>query len=437
MTLPLERGIPPQYNIYQKMKVSDVCESGFVEHYYSRNDLKSNVLDFVVEGNSEHIIIPSKTYLKLKVELIGGEASPGTKTVQAKDAVVAPVNNIMHSLFGNVHVYLSTQPTTKTDHNYAYTSYLQTLCDFGAEPLNTNFELTGFVKDVAGKHDLIDDKHASFKKKRKMFMDYDNRVELIGKIFSPVFMQSKVLPTQVTMRVQLEKKQSSDFYLMHNGGRYELNIVEASLMVQKAIPTVMFKESYGKHLEDGKPIPYHLNIPSVNHLTIESGSSQYMRDNLFLGKAPHRIILAMVETDAYQGTPNKNPFNFQHFNISEICLYKDGVPFPRPLTRMSFDDGKCAEAYHNFMMSVNGSYTKMVPDITMNDFMNGYTLFSYDMAPDQIGSINHSSMLNKYSNIRLEMKFSPRTTSNITLLVYCERDHLMEIHKDRRVTIDL
>jgi hypothetical protein len=145
----------------------------------------------------------------------------------------------------------------------------------------------------------------------------------------------------------------------------------------------------------------------------------------------------MVETEAYQGARDKNPFNFQHFNVSEICLYKDGVPFPRPLTRLDFSKGKCSEAYHNFMMSVNGSHTKFVPHITLDDFRKGYTLFSYDMSPDQINSINHGSITNKYSNIRLEMKFKPQTTKNITLIAYCERDHLMEIYRDRRVTIDL
>jgi hypothetical protein len=190
MALPFERAIPVQYNLYQKQKVSDVCESGFVEPHYSRNDLKSSVLEFVVEGNSEHIIIPSKTYLKLTLELSGGSGSGAEqKTVKNGKAVVAPVNNILHSIFDNVHVYLSTQPTTKRDHNYAYTSYMQMLCDFGEEPLRTNFALSGFVKDPANAHDTIDDANPAFQQKRRMFT-VDGKVDLIGKIFSPIFMQS-------------------------------------------------------------------------------------------------------------------------------------------------------------------------------------------------------------------------------------------------------
>jgi hypothetical protein len=123
--------------------------------------------------------------------------------------------------------------------------------------------------------------------------------------------------------------------------------------------------------------------------------------------------------------------------VNEICLYKDGLPYPRPAIKLDIEKKKCADAYHHFMTGLNGAYSRFVPGkLTMEDYMDGYTLFCYNMSPDQSGTVHPGSLHNANSNIRLEMKFKKPLEKNITLLVYHELDLTLEIRRDRRVTVN-
>jgi hypothetical protein len=41
----------------------------------------------------------------------------------------------------------------------------------------------------------------------------------------------------------------------------------------------------------------------------------------FTGQIPSRIVIAMVENEAFNGS---FPFNFKHFNLSDIKTFVDG-----------------------------------------------------------------------------------------------------------------
>lgn len=445
MTLQIERFVPSPYLLHKKKGVSDVCEHGFVEYFYSKNDVRTGNLEFMVEGNADHLLVPSKIYLKIKAKLsgnairsaAGGSATAArTKVPISSGAHVSVINNILQSMFESVEVHVCGQPITKTDKHNAYTSYMQMVCNYNKEPYDTYFELSGWSKDnPEAMDDVSGDTNEGVKNRRAMFKGNDHEIELIGKIFSPLFFQEKVLPTQVSLRILLKKADDS-FILMHEDGEFKLTLTDATLMVQKVAVVPSLREAYLKMMNEDHPIPYHLTTPSINYYTIEQSSSQFMRDDVFLGKVPRRVVIGLVETDAYHGNPKKNPFNFKHFGLSEIGLFKDGMPYPKPLLKLDIDNDKCAEAYHNFMTSVNADYSRMVPSVDLKSFKSGYTLFSYDMSPDQMGSVHPGSLLNINSNIRLELRFKEPLDKNITLLVYSETDHLMEIHRDRRVTVD-
>jgi hypothetical protein len=440
--MQIERTVPAPYVFYSKKGVSDSCDIGFVEKFYSKNDIRTGILEFQVDGNAEHLILPSKIFLKLGLELNGKSISvdPVTKIateVKLKDgAKCSVVNNIFGSIFESVEVYVSNQSITKSDKHNPYNTYLQTLCNYGEDSLKTYFELSGWAKDTAAHmDDVSQDNNEGLKTRRAMFRGTPLKGEFIGKLCSPIFFQHKALPSQISLRIVL-RKAKDEFLLMHEAGEFELKITDAVLMVQKVGITPILKEGYMKMLEEDHPIPYFLTTPSVNYYSIELGASQFMRDDLFLGKMPRRIVVGMVETDAYHGKKDKNPFNFQDFGLIEIAMYKDGIPYPRPVLKLDMATSECAEAYHNFMSSLNGAYSRNVPMLTLADYKKGFTLFSFDMSPDQMGSIHPGSLLNMNSNIRLEMKFKTALRKNVTLLVYSEIEHLMEIHRDRRVSID-
>ena len=57
----------------------------------------------------------------------------------------------------------------------------------------------------------------------------------------------------------------------------------------------------------------------------------FQRDDLFNGRNPRLVMIAMTTDKAQDGDYQKNPFNFHHFNLSEIALLvgNHSVPVPR------------------------------------------------------------------------------------------------------------
>jgi hypothetical protein len=442
----MERYVPDAYNLHKSQLVNEACQSGFVEYYYSKNSLDTGILDFNIEGNSEHCLVLNKTFLKVSFEISGNATRAGQSGSAATSADISTadttakvyaINNILHSAFESVEVYVGNEATTKVDKHYPYIAYLDTLKSYGAHAHQIYFTLSGFYKDDSSSMDAADKANSTQLNHRDALWtveDKKKKGEFIGRICSPLFQQEKVLPPQVSIRVVM-KKSNDNFALMHETGQFQLKITEAVLMVQKVSLIPEIHENILKITEEGNSIPYVLSTPTVNYYTIEASSSQFMRDDLFMGKTPKHVIIGMVETDAYHGNSAKNPFNFKHFDVSEIGLYKDGMPYPCPVMKPDFGKSRFGETFLCFLKSLGAVNSNIVPAIKKDEYSSGYTLFSFDMSPDQSQSVVPASMLKMSSNIRLEMKFKNALPKNVTLIVYAVFENLMEISKDRRVKV--
>ena len=70
----------------------------------------------------------------------------------------------------------------------------------------------------------------------------------------------------------------------------------------------------------------------IKSYTVQSGQADLSHYNIISGhQLPEQIIIGMVEQTAHGGRLSKNPFNFQHFDISEASLVVNGIHEPMDL----------------------------------------------------------------------------------------------------------
>jgi hypothetical protein len=88
-------------------------------------------------------------------------------------------------------------------------------------------------------------------------------------------------------------------------------------------------------------------------ISIPKNSRNFSRDNLCSGALPSKIIFGLVNSEALHGKDSKNPFNFQHFNISSVQFQVESVDFPYKPFETNFSANNYTEAYFSHFPVVN------------------------------------------------------------------------------------
>jgi hypothetical protein len=208
------------------------------------------------------------------------------------------------------------------------------------------------------------------------------------------------------------------------------------MRVRKTTVAPEYATAIENMLSHQQPLEYILDDPRLISTNILKGETYINRDYLTFGHLPRRIIVAMVDTDAYNGRGDKNPYNFQHFKVSKVSLSKNGLEYPTPPIVTNFENGNYVEAYRHFMSSLHADSSPFVPSITLKDFAHGYTLFSWDMSPDQYGSDDPHMIVNRNANIKLSVEFAEPLKQAVTLIVYYQLDMRLTINQSRQVTVE-
>ena len=408
-------------------------ESGnWVEYNPIASIADGSPIEFTVSGSGQDYLDAANTQLYVKAKITRAD-----ETDIANDAAVGPVNLLLHSLFSDVDVSLNETSVTSSNNMYAYRAYIETLLSYGTTAKQSQLTSQLYYKDVAGALEEInpyDDAavNTGFVA-RSQFTNESRVVDMIGKIHSDLFFQDKYMLNDVGVRIRLNKSKDTFCLMADAAATFKVKILDCKLYVRKVKISPSVFIAHNKALEGGNA-KYPIRRAVCKTYTIPTGNLDHTQENLFTGQLPTRIVVGCVNNDAFNGRFSKNPFNFKHFNLTQLRVYLDGQQHSLIPIEPNFNANNYITAYSNLFAGTGKLMKDEGTDIKREDFAGGYALYVFDLTAD-LAEEGHFNLM-KHGNVRLDLKFGAALPNTINVIAYAEFESVLEIDKSRNIIVD-
>ena len=153
----------------------------------------------------------------------------------------------------------------------------------------------------------------------------------------------------------------------------------------------------------------------------------WKHEDVFMEEPIRRLASAMNTNAAFVGNRVQNPFWYQKFDLSEITIYRNGLPIAGTPTS-TIDDKR---VYFSSLGSL--AYIENGHGIPLNEFPNHYILV-FDLTSTQEASHDfiHPELTN--ASITVELKFGTALGANTEILMLGEKTSTLYINSDRNVS---
>ena len=391
-------------------------------------------LDFDVPGSGEHYIDLANIQLYIRAKITNNDG-----TDLAADAAVAPVNLALHSMFSQADVSLNGTLISSSTNTYPYRAMLETLLTYGEDAKKSQLTAELFYKDDAGEMDTTIAAAAaghqpnSGMQARRAHARQSREFDMIGRIHADIFFQERYLLNEVGIKLRLVRSKDV-FCLMGGPADSKLHIVHAALFVRKVKLSPSVFLAHVRALENGTA-KYPIKRTVCKAFAIPQNYRDITYEKLVSGQLPTRLVVGIVGNAVFSGRRDRNPFNFQHYNLTEIALYLDGhQQHTLKPVQPDFAAGLFVRAYNTLFAGTGKLNSVEGIGISRSDYDRGYALYAFDLTAD-LGDDDHFNLV-KHGNLRLALKFGEALPHTVTVISYAEFHNVIELDRDRNVLVD-
>ena len=286
-------------------------------------------------------------------------------------------------------VILGGKLISSATNTYARCSILEVLLNYDKEAAESQLGRRLFSKDTAGQMEEMNISADSVLNTglgtRSEWTKTSNIVELQGRINSDSLNQGKLILNGVDLVVK-PHRHKLQFCLLSadTAPAYKIIIVDAILYVKKIELTPSVFNAINTVLSD-KNAQYAITKTTPKVFTVPRGQQSQHIDNVFLGEIAKQIAICMMDNDSYNGNYKKNPFNFQHYNLTQIRISVNGEEVPFKPLKLNFDDKLFVTAYNTLFSGTGKVHGNSGSIIKREDYSVGYTIIVADLTPIEIG----------------------------------------------------
>ena len=418
-----------ELDIFTNAPTSADVESGYHVQYQPTSNISEGPIRFHIHNDQQDYIDLLHSYLLFTLRVENHDGS-----VLADDAEVADVNNIVQTRFSQVDVYLNETLVTHSSNTAHYRAYLENLLSYGSDAKSSQLALNGWYSDTIEHIDTIGDQNAGYTS-RKELVSKSRPFQVLTRLHTDISLQGKYLLNGVDLEIRLSRNSNALCLMAAHGSEFRVKILEASFYARKIKLGSATQLKHIKKMDsNGLSALYPIRHNEVKSFTIPTGSLSCNEEGLYSGQLPRRLIIGLVESSAYEGRYNKNPYNFQPFNLTYACVYKNGVQIPSKPFTPDFTNGCYAREYLTLFQGTGIHFTDQGLGVAYKDYKSGNTLLVFDFSGD-LSDCDAYKLISKGS-IRLELKFSEPLTQSLNVVVMGEWDFCLIISRDRSVSLD-
>ena len=428
-----ELGTVPELNIFEAPLVqTGVLHTSFQEIRPSfALGTQSTPVEFYIGPNSANYIDLKRSRLRVVLKLVKEDG-----TDLDANAMVAPCNLILHSLWSQVQVTISNNVISRSNDCYPYKAYIQTLLKNNSEAKTSHLVTQGFHQDTGSNIDLITANAGALARKSKFAGS--KKVLLEGPLLEDIMQIDRYLLNNCSIRIKLFRSKQPFIVLAEGANvKAQLELLDCSFKVAAvSVHPGIIQGHNSAFVKNAKAI-YPYVKTDITTFNCAKGETTFEFNNLFSGRMPNKVIVCFVYSESFSGKFDRNPFRLLSTIVSEIELKADEVSVTGSAIKIDDVTDKkgrsSTDAYLSMMDTLNPMVTNNFGNmLDPEDFSKDNALYCFNVLG--IGSFTSNFMqVARQANARITGRFAEPLTEAVIGLVYSEYSAVLEIDQVRVV----
>ena len=403
---------------------SSVIESSMQEYLPLQTLTQHGPIEFFVAPSGVDYLDPSELYLHVRLKIVRPNGDPFRR-----DFNTAPECNLFHNLWSNIKCELSDTELSSSSFTYPYRAYLTNLLNYSKQTAKGHLASQFWIRD--GENELDSLNSREFEARREK-VNNSRELELYARPLLDITEQPLLILPGISLKLTLTP--SSDAFRLR-GNVAKVHLTHVSLYVRKVKVNPSIHAAHLSQLNRTNA-KYPINRKVVKVFTVPQGNHSISKDNIFLGKLPKKITLGFVSSNSFHGDFTANPFHFKHYRLNHLALHVGGRCIPAKPLEPDFDQDLYFRSYMQMLGAQGVDASDHAIDLSYEDFKAGFTLFVFDLTPDQEAACNDHEQPPQYGSLRLEARFAAPLNETVNIIVLGEFTNMIEVTSRRHVICD-
>ena len=349
-------------------------------------------------------------------------------------------NQSADKLFDSVEVQLnSTKITNRSSSSeYFLSAYFNTRCSYPTDLYDTSMRPMGYYStrsvDAADITALTSSVKAATLAEYTHYEVKESNVttervyNFITPIMSPLFQQTKPLPSNINVGLSF-KRSSSNLPLLEivtdsKNTFANTNVELKNVFLECTYVDDEILEKKYNYL-NSKELKYSLEEPIIRTFTIESGLNEATFNVNTGGQLPFALFSTIITPKAFFGDKKLSPTKFERKNLTAFEVLVDNVVLPG--SHVNITDQSYVEPYVSFLRNTKLYNNAMAgKTLRMSDFLHSNFILSYDLTTTK----------QETGWLSLKYNFGDYLSENLMVIVCLLYEKQLVINKDREIIVN-